>query len=54
VIQDIQLFQNTPYQFPTVEPIATFLTDFPYATEKELFELSLVREPRDADPSQIL
>ena len=48
-IQEIQLYQTTLYPFPPVEPIYTFLTDLPYCGEKELFDVSLILEPRDSE-----
>jgi hypothetical protein len=54
VIQEVQLYQSQPYTYPVVEPIATFLADLPNLGEKELHELSLLLEPRDAELSQIL
>lgn len=37
---------NYFYSFPVVEPIHTFLTALPFSEEKDLYELSLQREPR--------
>lgn len=54
VIQEVQLYQSQPYTYPVVEPIATFLADLPNLGEKDLHELSLLLEPRDAELSQIL
>ena len=34
------------FSFPVVEPIHTFLTALPFSEEKDLYELSLQREPR--------
>jgi hypothetical protein len=54
IIREMQLNQQPAYTFPVVEPIHTFLTELPYAGEKELYELSLLREPRNADPSAVM
>jgi len=47
VLSEIELYQQVQYSFPAVEPIRTFLTELPGINEKELFELSLLREPRE-------
>jgi len=46
VLSDVALYQQTPFTFPAVEPIRTFLSELPSIHEKELYELSLLREPR--------
>ncbi len=53
-LQEVQLYQAKPYDFPVVEPISTFLTDLPFLGEKELHELSLMLEPRDCELNQIV
>jgi hypothetical protein len=53
IIREVQLNQQPAYTFPVVEPIHTFLSELPYAGEKELYELSLLREPRNADRSDL-
>ncbi len=35
-------------RFPVVEPIHTFLMALPFSEEKDLYELSLQREPRQS------
>ena len=45
---DLQLNQQQSYSIPIVEPVHTFLTDLPYSNEKDLYDLSLLREPRGA------
>jgi len=54
LIQKLLDYQNTPYTFPGFEPIQTLLKEFPYDLEKQQFALSLMREPRNADPKSIL
>ena len=54
LIQKLLDYQNTPYDFPAFEPIQTLLTELPYDAEKEQFSLSLLREPRNADPKSIM
>lgn len=46
IIRQVQLNQQPPYMFPVVEPLNTFLRELPYADEKSLYDLSLIREPR--------
>lgn len=54
LIQKLLDYQNTPYSFPAFEPVQTLLTEFPFDEEKQQFALSLVREPRNADPKSIV
>lgn len=53
VIREVQLNQQPAYTFPVVEPIHTFLSELAYCGEKELYEMSLLREPRNADTSLV-
>lgn len=46
VIHDIQNYQQKPYNLRRVEPIQQLLANLPTATDHELFDLSLVAEPR--------
>lgn len=46
VIEEVNQYQVTPYQIQANEPIHTFLRELPHLEEKDLFDLSLVREPR--------
>lgn len=42
------------YAVPVLEPINTLLVSLPFSTEKNLYELSLLREPRgETDASKI-
>mmetsp|Transcript_17426 Transcript_17426/g.44379 ORF Transcript_17426/g.44379 Transcript_17426/m.44379 type:complete len:1036 (-) Transcript_17426:126-3233(-) len=52
-IAEMSFYQLEPYNFPLVEPIYTFLSELPHQEEKELFELSLQREPRNAQAKDI-
>jgi hypothetical protein len=36
ILSEIELYQQTAYQFPVVEPVKTFLTELPSITEKVL------------------
>jgi len=51
VIRELQLYQQNAYKFPVVEPIHTFLLSLPFGDEKDLYELSLLREPRTDSPA---
>jgi hypothetical protein len=54
IAQEIRLRQQCSLSFPVVEPINTFLTEVPFLEEKDLYDLSLVREPRGAVSKDIL
>jgi len=43
---DINHFQQTPYQFQVQEPLNTFLLHFPVLEEKKLYYLSFAIEPK--------
>ncbi|KAF2074404.1 hypothetical protein CYY_004300 [Polysphondylium violaceum] len=47
VISEIQACQQVKYDFPIVEPIHTLLSELPSSSPDELYQLSLLREPRD-------
>ncbi len=47
-------YQNSAYNLAYVGAVATFLDDMSCPSEKELFEVSLQREPRNAQKNQIL
>jgi len=47
-IRELVQPQTSPYSFPIVEPLYTFLTEVPYiASDQELYELSQYIEPRE-------
>jgi len=52
VIEEVVQYQLTPYQIERSEPIYTFLRELPNLDEKDLFDLSLVREPRRPQASK--
>ncbi len=54
ILQEIKLKQQSSFTFPVVEPINTFLTELPFLEEKELYDLSLLREPRGATIKDIM
>ena len=47
VLQEMNLYQTTKYDFPIENPAFTLLTALPALTEDELYTLSLEREPRE-------
>lgn len=54
VLKEVLLFQQQSYGLAVLEPINTLLVSLPSSTEKNLYELSLVREPRgETDISKI-
>jgi len=48
VIAEVEQFQQTPFVFPMVEPLHSFLVELPSCSDKELYELSLRYEPKDS------
>lgn len=55
VIQEIQQYQQTGYEYELVDNIAHFLTELPICdNDDDLYKLSLAREPRGATADQIL
>jgi hypothetical protein len=55
VIDLLGQYQNSAYNLAYVGAVATFLDDMTSCpSEKELFEISLQREPRNAQKNQIL
>lgn len=46
VIIELQLYQQTPYNLTVIPKITSLLKRLPVKAEKELYQLSLVREPR--------
>lgn len=46
IIQDIQLYQTDGYLFPVLQPINKFLSWVPTLSDHQLYNLSLLREPR--------
>lgn len=51
VIAEVEKFQQTPYNFPVVDPVHTFLAELPACSDKDLYELSLKYEPREGTSS---
>ena len=55
LLQEVLLYQQQSYGLPVLEPINTLLISLPFATEKNLYSLSLIREPRgQTDVTKIL
>jgi len=52
-ISDIHMQQKQTFLFPSVEPIFTFLTELPRLDDKELYELSIIREPKGSEQQDI-
>jgi len=50
-IKELQQFQKTKFNLTRKEPLYTFLHQMPVFLGSELFELSLDREPRQANPT---
>ena len=48
IIKEIQLYQQTPYNFQAVPEIHDYLISAKFLDENETYELSLKCEPRDA------
>jgi hypothetical protein len=46
VIAEVARHQTTPYNFPVLEPIFTFLKELPTFSERESYNLSMAYEPR--------
>eukprot|EP01104_Vermistella_antarctica_P002641 TRINITY_DN12854_c0_g1_i1.p1 TRINITY_DN12854_c0_g1~~TRINITY_DN12854_c0_g1_i1.p1 ORF type:complete len:1121 (+),score=328.85 TRINITY_DN12854_c0_g1_i1:409-3771(+) len=54
VIQQQEEYQKHGYKFIKLEPISTILLEMPHCDEKELHEISLMREPRNARKEDIV
>lgn len=54
VCTEIRVYQQTPYNLVVVEPLATFLEELPVCEANDLYALSIEREPRDSDFSEVL
>eukprot|EP01117_Protostelium_nocturnum_P007328 TRINITY_DN2622_c0_g1_i1.p1 TRINITY_DN2622_c0_g1~~TRINITY_DN2622_c0_g1_i1.p1 ORF type:complete len:1183 (-),score=324.64 TRINITY_DN2622_c0_g1_i1:2249-5797(-) len=53
LIMDLQLNQQKTYQFEFPSEDFIFLQDLPHCSEKDLYDLSLIKEPRGATAQQI-
>eukprot|EP01102_Stenamoeba_stenopodia_P006360 TRINITY_DN1744_c0_g3_i1.p1 TRINITY_DN1744_c0_g3~~TRINITY_DN1744_c0_g3_i1.p1 ORF type:complete len:906 (-),score=236.37 TRINITY_DN1744_c0_g3_i1:10-2727(-) len=51
VIQEIQQYQNMPYSIEVNQPIRDYLNDMQWVNENELWNMSLICEPREATPT---
>lgn len=54
VIDLLGRYQNSAYNLAWVGAISKFIEDVSPMPEKELFEISLQREPRNAQKNQII
>lgn len=52
-IQQIRSYQQSKFNFGRHEPLTSFLVELPALGEHELYKLSLEREPRDVERSDI-
>lgn len=48
VIAKLQLYQNESFKFPRLEPLASYLEALPRFSEEQLYDISLMLEPREA------
>jgi len=53
IVKEIRYQQGCGFNFPVVEPINTYLTELAHLDEKELYEFSLLREPRNSELKDI-
>jgi len=54
VIAQIQQYQIVAYNFKTEKYLISFLTELPHNNEEELYQISLVREPRNTESKRDL
>ena len=55
ILREIQDYQQTPYKTPLVDNIASFLDQLPHIhSENDMYDLSLLREPRNAEKETLL
>ena len=54
VIETIAKFQQSSYDFESEEPLFSYLNELPGLDDDTLFQLSLIREPRDSEITDIL
>lgn len=52
VIQDVQQYQQTPYNLPAVEPLASLVLNLHTRSEDDCYKQSLKIEPRSESPSR--
>lgn len=53
VILEIQLYQQVAYSFEPDFQLISLLNQIPHNDDEKLYELSLLREPRNADKADI-
>jgi len=53
IIHDLLIYQQNPFNITPVEPIYTFLVSLPSLDEKEMYDISLFREPRGMDRGDV-
>lgn len=47
IIEEVQLYQHPAHNFPTNPQLVFLLNNLPYDDEEKLYQLSLLREPRN-------
>jgi len=53
IIRELLLNQQTAYNFPVDEAIRAYVTEVPYVEDRDLYDLSLQREPRNVPLSKL-
>jgi len=53
VIAEVQLYQQFPYNIQPNEKLIAILKNLPYTKEDQLYQMSLLREPRNAERADI-
>lgn len=54
ILELIAKFQQSSYNIETKEPLASYLKELPGLDDDALFQLSLIREPRESEITDIL
>jgi len=54
VVSEIQLYQQFPYDLPADQKLLSLFHNLPSSTEEQLYQISLLREPRNAERGDIL
>eukprot|EP01114_Cavostelium_apophysatum_P011471 TRINITY_DN2574_c0_g1_i1.p1 TRINITY_DN2574_c0_g1~~TRINITY_DN2574_c0_g1_i1.p1 ORF type:complete len:785 (-),score=212.30 TRINITY_DN2574_c0_g1_i1:43-2397(-) len=52
LVMDFQLNQHPTYNIQPSEPVYTLIAEMPFTEDKELYDLSLIREPRERTQGQ--
>lgn len=54
IIDEIQLYQQLPFKFEPNQKISSLLYQLPHLETDRLYQLSLLREPRNAERTDII